>query len=252
MMASTAPRLLGGPAWDPRYALDDGQETLLRRGDKFILLTLLMFVVFEVFQGPLRYYLSHMGGVFLAYAPKGLMLVAFVALVIRILWTLRVKRTVLGAAATFTVFMAVGVHFTHGMAQPFMGVFSLMPLLFGIVAEPTFSRFGDRILPYAFGLWLCVAVGVGFNYLHSMPWTGFTYQLGDAEVEASRDWTYLGVERIAGFARASFEAAVQLLSLGLVCVVLFRRKSLAFIVWAATGCLSPLQQRRRRSAFISF
>lgn len=224
-------------ARSPCRAIHNAQQAKLQRGDSFILLTLFIFLVFEVLQGPLRYYLSLMGGVFLAYAPKGLMLLAFFALVIRTLWTLRLNKVVLMTAAAFALFMAVGAYCTHSIAQPLMGVFSLMPMLFSIVAEPSFSRFGERIRPYVLALWLCAAVGVGYNYFHSMPWTGFTYQLGDAEVEASRDWSYFGVERVAGFARASFEAAAQLLVLGLACSILLRHKSLAFIVWITTGAL---------------
>lgn len=208
-----------------------------QRGDKFALLTLFVFVAFEVFQGPLRYYLSKMGGVVLAYVPKGLMLVALSALVVRTLWTLRLDKAVLSAVAVFALFAAVGIYFTHSINQPFMGAFSLLPLLFGIVAEPAISRFSERLLPYTFFLWVCVAVGVGYNHFHSVPWAGFTYQLGDTEVEASRDWSYFGVERVAGFARASFEAATQLLFLGLSCSILFRKKILAVFVWATTGVL---------------
>jgi len=221
----------------PGGAVIDRQQAALQHGDMFVLLTLLVFLIFEVLQGPLRYYLSSMGGVVLAYAPKGLMLLALVALVIRVLWKLRLDKTVLATGAVFALFVLVGIYYTHRISQPLMGVFALMPMLFGVVAEPAFSRFGERILPYAIALWLCVAIGVGYNYFHTMPWTGFSYQLGDAEVEVSRDWTYFGVERIAGFARASFEAAMQLLVLGLVCSVLLRNRVFAFAVWGATGVL---------------
>ncbi|MGO4503976.1 MULTISPECIES: hypothetical protein [unclassified Dyella] len=213
------------------------QATSTRRGDIFILSTLFLFLIFEVLQGPLRYYLSEIGGVVLAYAPKGLMALAFFFLLIRTLWTLRLDKTVMGTLAGFSVCALVGLYFTHGIGQPVMGLFALMPMLFGVIAEPAFSRLGERSLRYALVLWLCVAVGVGLNFFHSMPWTGFTYQLGDAEVEVSRDWSYFGVERIAGFARASFEAAMQLLFLGLVCSILVRSKLIALIVWISTGIL---------------
>lgn len=218
-------------------AVDVGAKATLRQCDGFILSTIFIFLIFEVLQGPLRYYLSMMGGVVLAYAPKGLMALAFIFLLIKTLWTLRLEKTVTGALAGFATFAAVGCYFTHGIGQPVMGIFALIPVLFGVIAEPAFSRLDGRILPYALVLWLCVAVGVGFNYFHSMPWTGFTYQLGDAEVEVSRDWSYFGVERIAGFARASFEAAMQLLFLGLVCSILVRSKVIALIIWISTGVL---------------
>lgn len=230
-------RFMRTQARQARHAVDDRRAGDMRQGDIFVLATLLMFLVFEVLQGPLRYYLSSMGGVVLAYAPKGLMLLTFVALVLRTLWTLRLDRIVLAMGAVFVLFMVVGIYCTHSLGQPLMGVFSLMPLLFGVVAEPAVSRFGQRMVPYVVVLWLCVAIGVSYNYFHSVPWTGFTYQLGDAEVEVSRDWTYFGVERIAGFARASFEAAMQLMSLGLICAVLLRHRGLAFVVWIATGVL---------------
>lgn len=212
-------------------------DNVSRRGDKFMLISLFLFLVFEVLQGPLRYYLSQAGGVILAYAPKALMLVVFIAVAIQALWSKRLSRLVLTVASLFVVSITVGFCFARSVSQPFLGIFSLVPMLFGVVAEPAVSRFGPRICPYALGLWLCVAVGVTFNYFHSVPWTGFTYQLGDAEVEVSREWTYFGANRIAGFARASFEAATQLLFLGLVSSILLGSRTLALTVWLVTGVL---------------
>jgi hypothetical protein len=78
-----------------------------------------------------------------------------------------------------------------------------------------------------------------------VPWSGVVYQLGGVSVEGSRAWTTLGIERVAGFSRASFAVADQLLFLALPLAILERRKGTAGIFWAMTGVLIVLTTAKK-------
>lgn len=216
-----------------------------RLGDHVVLAVLFVFLAVEVFQGALRYYLTAIGMPFLIYTPKLLVVIAFITLILNIVWTLHIRRPLLLATMLFSVFLLVGLYYTNNAVQPMFGVYALLPVLFAILAEPACSRFRERLVPYAALLWLCAAAGVVYDCFSDVPWAGLAYQLGELEVEGSRAWTYQGVERIAGFSRASFEAANQLLFLALPWVILGRRKSLGVLVWVATGTLIVLTTTKK-------
>jgi len=217
----------------------------LRARDRFVLILLLLLLSAEVFGGILRYYLTALGAPWAVYVPKLLIVLAYFGLVLNAFFKARISRSVLGVLMLFAIFLLLGVYFTQSWIQPAFGVFVLLPLLFAVLAEPALSRLGQRIVPYAAALWLSVAVGVIYDYLADVPWVGLTYDLGSAEVEAARSWTAFGVERVAGFSRASYEAAGHLLFLALPLVILGRRKSLKWVVWLATGMLIVLTTTKK-------
>lgn len=208
--------------------------------DRLVLALLFIFLITEVFGGALRYYLSLMDAPWLVYAPKMFMVAAYFGLAIKSAHTLRIRRTLLGSMLLFLLFLLVAARYTQNLVQPLFGTFALLPLLFSILAEPTLTRLGARLLPCAGLLWICAAAGVVYEYFADVPWSGLTYQLAGLQVEGSRVWTTFGIERIAGFSRASYEAAGQLFFLALLWMVLARRKRLATAAWLATGALIAL------------
>lgn len=191
----------------------------------------------EVFSGPLRFYLAQAGLSALVYLPKILIVGVVITTVLHTLYQGRI-RPLYGAVLTvFVLFGLVGWIFTGNPLQPAFGIFALLPLIFAVMAEPIVRQAGRRILPYIALLWLATALGVVLDYMWELPWTGLAYKLGEFEIEGSREWTTLGVERVAGFARASFAAADQLLLLALPLVLLGRSKTAKLFVWLATGAL---------------
>lgn len=205
--------------------------------DGALLAFLLTFAVFEVFGGALRYYLTIVGVPWLIYLPKLLMAAALVGALVKLSYSARISRVVLGAFALFAAFLIIGAWFTRSWIQPTVGAFVLLPLVFAVLVEPAFTRFGERILPYVAALWFGAAVGVAIDYFTQFAWSGFAYEVGGAEVSASRSWTTFGIERVAGFSRASYEVAAQLLFLALPLLILGRKKSLKKMIWLVTGVL---------------
>jgi len=79
------------------------------------------------------------------------------------------------------------------------------------------------------------ALGVFLNPLIHYPWSGQTLDLLGRQIEVSRQWSAFGAERYAGFARASFNAASQLLLFGIMLVVLLKRRNVKLLVWLIAG-----------------
>lgn len=206
---------------------------------------LFIFVLTEVFSGVLRYYLSLASVPWLIYLPKALIAVAFVGLLLKTAYLGCVNRAMLMALVLFGTYWLVGVVMTQSWVQPTFGLFVLSPFLFALLVEPDVSRLGDRLVPYIAVVWLAAAGGVVFSYLSDVPWSGAAYQLGDYTIEGSREWWAFGITRVAGFSRASFEVAGQLLFLAIPLVILGRSKVLGAVVWLATGVLIVLTTTKK-------
>lgn len=205
---------------------------------KLYLAILFLFLAFEVFGGALRYLFSTLGAPWLVYLPKALILAALLGVLLETAYRGKISRTLLFSALVIGAYAVVGAYNTGNALQPLFSIFSMLPLVFGIVVAPYLDS--GRIVKYTVLLWLCAATGIVIDYFIAVPWDGAAYSLGNVELSASRDWTSYGVERVAGFSRASFDAADQILFLSLPIIFLARPKLLKFIVWLAAGVLIAL------------
>ncbi len=114
------------------------------------------------------------------------------------------------------------------------GLWVLIPFLGGIMAFPTLANVWSRTGRYAFVLWAVAASGVLINVVYPWPWMGFEYTLAGLEIEGSRLWYTAGLVRLAGFSRASFDAANQILLLAAVLMV-WARGWWRLAVWLISG-----------------
>jgi hypothetical protein len=74
---------------------------------------------------------------------------------------------------------------------------------------------------------------VTVNSVIDYPWEGFAYSVGDVDIEGAREWYATGGgKRIAGLARASFDAGVHVLALSLLLAVETRLRLAAIAIWA--------------------
>lgn len=214
-----------------------GSASKLTLSQRLQLSLLFIFLFSEVMTGPLRFLLSMANLSALVYVPKILLAATVLGVTLYRLYVGRISTAFALTLLIFALSSLVGWIYTGNLMQPAFGIFALVPLLYAVMAEPALRKAGSRILPYVVVLWCLAAVGVAIDYYTNVPWTGLEYTLGGFSVEGSREWTTFGFERVAGFARASFEAADQLLLLSIVIVFLSERKLLKPIVWIATGIL---------------
>ncbi len=210
-----------------------GQRQITVR-ERFVLLAGLSYVVMTVLAGPLRMYLSQAGLSPLIYVPNLLLMLA-------IGWQLLAEPrqrgyTALGLIALIipAYALVIGLQFLAPV-QAAMGFYVLLPFWFGLACGTVLlERWREvrRILPL---LWLVVVAGVLANQVLTYPWEGYGYSVGTLEVEGSRQWyANGGIKRVAGFARASFDAAVHLQFAGILLVLQTRSPVLRLMIWALT------------------
>lgn len=212
---------------------------------RLVLGLLYLFLALEVVASPARFYLAQTGLASLIYLPKLLIVGVVVASALRALYRGRLRPAFAAILLSFMFFALVGWFFTRNPLQPAFGVFALLPLLYAVQAEPALRQMGPRMRPYVALLWCAAALGVAIDARFEVPWAGLVYQLGEAEIQGSREWTTFGVERVAGFARASYEAADQLLLLALPLMFLYRSLILKLAVWLSTGALIYLTTTKK-------
>lgn len=176
-----------------------------------------------------------------AYLPKLIYCAAiFLALVISFL-RLRIGRALGSVLLVISTSTLIGIFLIGEVRQVAFGAFILLPFVGGVLVAPHVDEvLSSKLVFYSGVMWLCAAAGVAYNFFYDVPWQGFSYQLGDAELVASREWTSFGLQRIAGFSRASFNAAGQLVLLSIPLLVFGRRVSVKILVWLATSILAAI------------
>lgn len=191
-----------------------------------------LFLISEVLNGPLRYGLSHVGLDALIYAPKALLLLAFifVPLVRR-----RATPGFLMIGAIAIVYLALGMVQLPSKMQALFGLWMMAPLLFGFLAGSVLMHKPEHLGRLVAVLFWTAWTGVVLNVLVSYPWVGSNYQLAGSTIETSRQWTTSGFYRLPGFSRASFSAANQLLMFGIFLVFTLQSHRLRKLIWIAAG-----------------
>ncbi|MEM7705886.1 MAG: hypothetical protein AAF358_10065 [Pseudomonadota bacterium] len=189
------------------------------------------FLLLNVTAGPVRWILSQAGLSPLIYAPNLLMLAC-------VAWHTAAEPHTRGFSALTLIAwlapvhaMVIGLLFLSPV-QLAMGVYVLLPFWFGLSCGPVLLRRWRNISPFIGWFWLIAAGGVLANVVVTFPWEGFGYSVGNLEVDGSRQW-YAGGgnKRLAGFSRASFDAAVQIQLLALLMVLACRSFTLRVLIW---------------------
>lgn len=202
---------------------------------RLIMLTLLAFIVLTALSGPVRMGLSMVGLSMLVYIPNALM-------ILLIIWQIFSEPYERGFSALnlITIIIAatafiVGMQFLP-IVQVAMGVYVLLPFVFGIVCGPVIIANIRRVNRFVPWLWTLAISGVFINYFIVYPWEGFGYSVGSLEVEGSRQWYATGgIKRLAGFSRSSFDAAGQILIFGLLFVISLKNFYLKSLIWIASA-----------------
>ncbi|UFS69771.1 hypothetical protein LPW11_18000 [Geomonas sp. RF6] len=166
----------------------------------------------DMLAGPFRYYSSLLGLESLVYLPKVMCLLVlfFEFLSGRCSRFLCVVLLWLGASSVLGVINGTGL---QAVAFAF---FALLPFLFGLISPHYLLVHEKYFVGLVAVVFAVTAAGVFIDYAIDFPWKGFVYSLNNAEIEGSREWTTMGLERVAGFTRLSASAGCYL-----VCTALF-------------------------------
>ena len=153
--------------------------------------------------GPLRFYLHSMGLTGLIFVPRVLLFAWVFVLIASRFASARVFAAVLVIALA----TAVGA-LRRDLSAALVGLNAILPFFAGIAASFTWRGKlpGVRLL-------LAVAIaGVLLDSFLPLPWEGSSIEFGNLESTTSKSWRFGELERLAGFARSSTLAALQILA----------------------------------------
>jgi hypothetical protein len=183
------------------------------RGARLFLWAAVVITATYLFEGPTRYVLL------LAHVPsliylRDLAAVALVGFAISS-WMGGERRLFPLVVAVYALFLHLlcGMLLLPGVVQPLLGLKVFFTFLFGMAAASAISQHPHGILRLALGAFVATVIGVLLDVAMNFPWAGQAYESAIATVQVSREWTSGGIPRLAGFARASFDAATIVLVL---------------------------------------
>lgn len=185
-----------------------------------------------VFESPLRYALNlgHLQAL-LYLRDAGLALVVLGGLV-----SCALKGTLDAAAAVTAALVAHGIAgwlMVGSAMQALLGMKIFLPLLAGMAGHRYLLADGRPPPKLLAALWFGACGGVLLNQWVAMPWEGLSYEVLGHDVEANMTWYAGELSRLSGFARASYEAAAQILVLSIFLLVTLRSAGLRLLIWVA-------------------
>jgi len=196
-----------------RAAAQPREESTVVRAPRLHVWVALAMASSYIFEAPVRYVLlgAHVPTLIYVRDLAAVALIGFAMLS----WLTGARRLFPVMVALYVLFLHLlcGVFLLPGVIQPLLGLKVFFTFLFGMVAAAAIAERGDALLRLSLLALLATAFGVVLDKFVQYPWAGEAYESAIATVQVSREWTSGGVPRLAGFARASFDAATIVLVL---------------------------------------
>lgn len=176
----------------------------------------LLYLLFYVFAAPVQYLAALSGTTYILTAAKvGLPILIILIGIIYMFSDMKIPTRIFGLFVILAFSILVSIYNQLSLIQIGYGIKSYLPffayaLYFAYLSEkPNFVKMHRIITPL-------VVLGILWDKFAVMPWQDMTFLIGDVERSVSRSWETFGVERLAGFQNASYDAAVVLA--GLLCL----------------------------------
>ena len=189
---------------------------LANRFASFTYYGILLYLCSLIFEGPIRLILYNFGITYLIYIRDLFIILVITAYIFQSLMTDRINRTFLVVIFIFTFHSIVALFYVNNYFMPLFAWKTYLLLFFGILYGHLFFTNLRMTIKIFSILLICAIIGVVINYFKEFPWEGLQYSLGGVDIEGVRSWVDMfGIKRLSGFARASYEAAMQILLLAL-------------------------------------
>lgn len=137
--------------------------------------------------------------------------------------------------ALLVIWSAIGCRYTSGLSQVLFGFKIFLPLMLGIASYPCLINGRRNVGGIFFLLWSLATLGLFCSAVVRMPWVGLSYQVGETQVEGSREWTINGVDRLAGLSRSSMAVANQIVFFAIALACFVRSRLLRAGLWLASA-----------------
>jgi len=191
-----------------------------------------LFLFSLVLDGPLRFLFAAKGLMPLIYVPKILLLLAIPCLIVA-RW--RISRGFVTGVAIVALSLIWGAVNLASPNQALFGLWVLVPLLYGLLVTRYMLDESEAYRRLFWMLFVIAVTGVLLNPFFNYPWVGASLEIGGTNIEISRQWGTAGFDRYAGFSRASFGVASQLLLLATWLVATGRNRWNNLAVWLVAG-----------------
>jgi hypothetical protein len=216
---------------------------------KRIALTLVvLYALSEAFDSAVRWILDLAGAGAMIYLRDGGLLLAsllFCGLlvrerrdIVRTFWLLA------GLALSACVSLCSGL----GVLQTLFGLKVWAPFVCGFLLVETGAARELNVPKAWFALWLMLCAGIFLNYFYRYPWIGLTVDVGDLAISANREWNAMGVRRLSGFSRTSYDGAIIILLLYIYLVVVLKRSVTRIAVILVSGAAIALTTAKGAAA----
>ena len=208
-------------------------------GSYFFFLLIMLYLATMVCEGPLRYFLFNLYLEELLYIRELIPIIIIMLVIIRLGYQGVIVRLLVFLFIIFIFHSIVGYYYLDNYLMIAFGWKIMLSMVFGVAAYPIISlRITSTVRYFCFFLIVALA-GVLINFFVEFPWEGLTYSIADQVIEGVKSWHAWGIEglvkRISGFTRASYDAAIQLLLLGIFVLPYLKRFWIKAILWMLIG-----------------
>jgi len=108
----------------------------------------------------------------------------------------------------------------------FFFIYMIIPFFFYILYYNEILDFIHTSDKFFIIVLILSSAGLIYDYYFDFPWKSLTYKIDGKDVELAKDWMSDGVERVAGFYRSSYDAAMGILFLAIL--VIYKSKNIIF------------------------
>jgi len=179
----------------------------------FIEKILYLWFAFIVFEAPLRYFFYSAGLPVLVYLKDLLLIIIFVYFALQTTATARINKIMLALLALICYGLIVGLINGLSFMQVAFGMKVVLTFFVGFMAVYLFgieSGFFIRLYRIFAPI---ILFGLVLEMLFELPWIGFEYDAYGVTIPGSIEWWTLGLPRLSGFGRVSYETAIVLFCL---------------------------------------
>ncbi|MBU8944448.1 hypothetical protein [Klebsiella quasipneumoniae] len=213
--------------------------TLKSLEEYLIIISLLFFLIFEFFAGPLRW-IFHMVGLEVLFSlPKALIIVTQFVTIANVVY--KKKMTTNGLIGSLVLAYVIIVSLINSdLLAILVALWGIIPIFLGYhSARIIFSSVKDsKTNTIVYIIFLVSCAGVFINIIVDYPWYDVSYQIAGMDVSSAEIGTTGGYTRYAGFLKSSLQASSNIFIVLLYIIASTKNKLFIFLCFALSLLVS--------------
>ena len=192
-----------------------------------------IYLIIMIFEGAIRYVLNIFDAAFLIYIKDAIIILLFILSIRKI----ELNKKSITMFIIFSISLVTGIIYVGNIKQiAFFILKVLMIFIVGMMQYKNIIEDFKRNTKFYKICYIVTITGVILNMFCTFPWEGLEYELSDdLIINASRAWSTGGVKRIAGFSRASYSVASQVVIFSLLIMSNIKRTYKRIIIYIITS-----------------